>query len=331
MHVRNCKLLWVVLYVGLSETIIEWILFSCPIFERRLGTTHAEPQLTACRNVATVKTWSNIGFLLVWVRTGFVLVVEIKGAIMCDHTSIDVVIHAIANRWGIEIINEGWSIIFEMHRLLGIHVPWLFLSITLSGWTLWTPWIYDTSTRIGWVIKWLLRIELLVSIAHSLFIFLVRISSIEWCSILTKAWRSITCWSFMECYRCKRLFASSGSIWNHWTSTTVSIVSPSTNSWVTRPNTEITSIRVTWISTLALTFPCTDVMFAIWPSLHTASTTIGCRCWLLCNFLLCIFWGCSCHLLTTTRGCTLRSLWRISTRVTVVGCSLCIFPYLFFV
>ena len=250
---------------------------------------------------------------------------------MCDHTSIDIVIHAITDRWGIEIINEGWSIIFEMHRFLGICVPWLFLFITLSRWALWTSWIYDSSTRIGLVIKWLLRIELLVSIAHSLFILLVRISSIEWCSILTKARRSITCWSFVECYRCERLFASSGSIWYHWTSTAVSVVSPSTNFWITRPNTEITSIRVTWICTLAFTFPCTDIMFAIRPSLHTASPTVGRGCWLLCNFLLCIFWRCSCHLLTPTGGCTLRCLWRISTSVTVVGCSLCIFSYLFFV
>ena len=331
MHVCNCKLLRVILYVGLSKAIIEGILFSCPIFERGLGPTHAEPQLPASRNVATVKAWSNIGLLLVWIRSRFVLVVEIKGTIMCYHTPIDVVIRAITNRWGIEIINEGRSIVIEMHRLWSIRVAWLFFFITLSGWALGTSWIYDSSTRIGLVIERLLRIELLVSIAHSLFILLVRISSIEWGSILTKAWRSITCRSFVECYRRKRLFSSSGSIWNHWTSTTVSIVSPSTDSWITRPNTEITSIRVTWISTLTLTFPCTDVVFAIRTSLHTASPTIGCWCWLLSNFLLCIFWRCSCHLLTPTRSCTLRCLWRISTSVTVVGCCLCIFLYLFFV
>ena len=250
---------------------------------------------------------------------------------MCDHTSIDVVIRAITNRWRIEIINEGWSIIFYMHRLRGICVPWLFLFITLSARTLGTSWIYDSSTRVGLVIKRLLRIELLLSISHSLFMLLVGISSIELCSILTKAWWSITCWSFMECYRSKRLFASSGSIRNHWTSTTVSIVSPSSNSWVTRPDTEITPIRVTRISTLAFTFPCTDIMFAIRASLHTASPTVGSGCRLLCNFLLCIFWRCSCHLLTPTRGCTLRYLRRISTSVTVVGWSLCIFLDLFFV
>ena len=331
MHVCNCKLLWVVLYVGLSETIIKRILFSCPIFERGLGPTHAEPQLTTCGNIATIKTWSNIWLLLVWVRTRFVLVVEIKGAIMRDHTSIDVVICAITNRWVIEIINEGWSIIFEMHRLRGICISWLFFFITLGARTLGTSWIYDSSTRIGLVIEWFLRIEFLFSITHSLFILLLNISSIKRGSILAKAWRSITCWSFMECHRGKRLFASSGSIRNHWTSTTVSIVTPSSNSWVTRPDTEITPIRVTRISTLAFTFPCTDIMFAIRSSLHTANPTVGSRCRLLCNFLLCIFWRCSCHLLTPTRCCTLRSLRGVSTSVTVVGCSLCIFLDLLFV
>ena len=249
---------------------------------------------------------------------------------MCSHTSIDVVISSILNRWWIEIINKGWSVIIHVHRLWGICVTWLFFFITLSAWALWTSWVYDSTTRIGLVIERLLRIELLVSIAHSLFILLVSIPSSEWCSILTKAWRPIACWSFVKCYRSKCLFAPSGCIWNHRPSTTVSIVSP-TNSWITRPNTEITSIRVTWISTLALTFSCTDVIFAIRPSLHTTSPAIGCRCWLLCNFLISIFWGCSCHLLTPTRGCTLRYLRRISICITVVGCSLCIFLYLFFV
>ena len=250
---------------------------------------------------------------------------------MCDHTFIDVVIRAITNRWGVEIINKGWSIVIKMHRLWGICVYWLFFFIALGGRALWTSWIYDPSTRITLVIKWLLRIELLVSIAHPLFILFVRIPSIERCCILSKAWRSITCWPFVEGNRCERLFAPSGSVWNHWTSTAVGIMSPSTNSWITRPNTEITSIWVSWISTLALTFPRTDIMLAIRPSLHAAGPTIGCRCWLLINFLLCIFWRRSCHLLTPTRGCTLRCLWRICTSVTVVGCSLCIFPYLFFV
>lgn len=253
---------------------------------------------------------------------------EVKRTVLGDHTLIGIVISPIAD-WGlIEIIDKGRSLLFELHGLRCICILWLFSFVTFTCWAPRSSRVGDTATRVGLVVEWLLWVEFLVCVAHSLLIFLKSARSREGSVAIAKPRRTVARWSFVESYWGESLFTPyRRGVWYHGSPATVSVVSIASNPRVTGANTEITPIRVPRIIALAFTPPIFDVLFAVRTSLDATSSSIGGRGWIWNQLLITIFWRTPCDFLATRR-CTWGNLGHACVCVTVVSCRVGVLFYL---